>query len=150
MSPQEAAGVPQFPKPTPKHRGLAQGASEKMQRRSNLHSGPQQLSDQCGEEEGKREDLPHMSTLLDGRWKKRADGLLRTQRKPNCISLPSPSSPSPVSDPWETEKLKNNISISLWLQRYKTYKSPPAALPLHLPHPGSQMHMGPPQCTELS
>lgn len=41
------------------------------------------------------------------------------------LSLCPPPPPSPASEPRETEKLKNNISISLWLQRYKTYKSPP-------------------------
>lgn len=39
-------------------------------------------------------------------------------------------------DPWETENLKNNISISLWLQRYKTYKSPPSG-----PTPAPVTHM---------
>lgn len=56
----------------------------------------------------------------------------------NCISPPSPS--SPVSDPWDTEELKNNISISLWLQRYKMYKSPPSSPHPHLSHSCSQTH----------
>lgn len=38
-------------------------------------------------------------------------------------SVPSLSQPS-LKTPGD-RKLKNNISISLWLQRYKTYKSPP-------------------------
>lgn len=95
----------------------------------------------------RREKVSHLSTP-PVRWKEE-QMVSKDPHEASCISLPSPPRSSPVSEPWETEKLKNNISISLWFQRYKSIKVLPSAPTLHLSHACPQMRMGPSYCTTL-
>lgn len=63
-------------------------------------------------------------------------------------SLPHPlPAQSRTPDPWDTEELKNNISISLWLQSYKMYKSPPSS-PTRTCHTHAHRRRGLSHCTE--
>lgn len=141
------AGAPHREHPNP--RGGAARVGPVRRPGDPCFQAPPPVSGVCIQEKAKISSVLRALAMVRSPWgdgrvcpsrpvKRREKSLwCREAQRSQILRLsPRPLPPSPASEPQATEKLKNNIRISLWLQRYKSIKVLPSApRPAHLSAP---------------